>query len=351
MREYPEYVFEDFGFTIVDECHHLGAEVFSRSLPKYSTKYMLGLSATPKRKDGLSKVFEWYIGPYVFVVNQQNTRKVRVNMVYYYNINPAYNNIEVSNNGRVCMARMTNNICEFDSRNELLLEIFKKCSDDGEKSQTIGLSDRREHLKYLNQQIDERKIGSVGYYVGGMKQKDLKESESKKCLLGTFSMAAEAMDIPTLNRLILMTSHSDVVQSCGRILRKDHGDLIPEIWDFVDNFSVYANQAKKRLTHYKKEGYEIHEVRINDDDKMELYELKIMLNDFELVYGADAKKGKSKISKPGSLIKAAKDKPVKCLITDDDYSEPVAQPITDYFKQSDKEPTEKTQCLITDDDY
>lgn len=307
MREYPEYVFEDFGFTIVDECHHLGAEVFSRSLPKYSTKYMLGLSATPKRKDGLSKVFEWYLGPYLFVVNQQNTKKVRVNIVQYYNPNPAYNNLELSNNGRLCIARMTNNICEFNRRNEVLLEIFKRCCEDGHESQTIGLSDRREHLKYLHDTINERKIGSVGYYVGGMKQKDLKESESKKCLLGTFSMASEAMDIPSLNRLILMSSHSDVIQSCGRILRKDH-ELVPVIWDFVDNFSVFANQAKKRLAHYRKENYDIYMTTIFDDDVMELDELFKKLNNFEEV------KGKNK-----NLMKQNEKKEEKCLIVDDDY--------------------------------
>ena len=46
MRDYPEETFNSFGFIIFDECHHLGAEVFSRALPKLTTTYMLGLSAT-----------------------------------------------------------------------------------------------------------------------------------------------------------------------------------------------------------------------------------------------------------------------------------------------------------------
>ena len=63
MKEYPEDTFNQFGFVIYDECHHLGAEVFSKALLKTNCKYTLGLSATPKRADGLSKVFEWYLGP------------------------------------------------------------------------------------------------------------------------------------------------------------------------------------------------------------------------------------------------------------------------------------------------
>ena len=61
MKEYDPEVFSSFGLTIIDEVHHISSEVFSNTLFKLVTKYMLGLSATPKRKDGLSKVFEWYL--------------------------------------------------------------------------------------------------------------------------------------------------------------------------------------------------------------------------------------------------------------------------------------------------
>ena len=62
-----------FGFTIIDECHHIGAEVFSRALPKITTKYMLGLSI-PLKKDGLSKVFEWYLGDMVYITKEKEKR-------------------------------------------------------------------------------------------------------------------------------------------------------------------------------------------------------------------------------------------------------------------------------------
>ena len=66
MKSYPTDTFEDFGFCIVDECHHISAQVFSRALPKIGCKYICGLSATPKRDDGLSKVFEYYLGPIIY---------------------------------------------------------------------------------------------------------------------------------------------------------------------------------------------------------------------------------------------------------------------------------------------
>lgn len=53
MKDYSPTLFLDIGFVIFDEFHHLNSEVFSKALPKLSVKYMLGLSATPDRDDGL----------------------------------------------------------------------------------------------------------------------------------------------------------------------------------------------------------------------------------------------------------------------------------------------------------
>jgi superfamily II DNA or RNA helicase len=310
MKDYPEWIFDEFGFTILDECHHLGAEVFSRALPKVNSRYTLGLSATPYRTDGLNKVFEWYLGPYVFAVKEQNKRKVRVNMIYYNNPNPIYSGSENLPNGKPCLARMTNNITEFNRRNELILEIMRRTLiKDG--THILALSDRREHLKYLHEQIDERNISSVGYYIGGMKQKDLKESESKRFVLGTFTMAAEALDISSLNTLLLMTSHSGGsvhTQSCGRILRKDHGDITPTIWDIVDDFSSYKNQAKKRMEYYKKQNYDIFKVCINDHDDIPIIDL---LNSLDKMECASVRKERKKLEKP-------KMEQVECLIQEDD---------------------------------
>lgn len=318
MKDYPEWIFADFGFTIVDECHHISSEVFSRALPKINARYMFGLSATPKRKDRLEKVMEWYMGPYLFVVNQRNERKVRVNMVYYHNSNPLYSGIETLPNGKPCLARMTNNITEFDRRNQLIMEIFRRSVGE-DIAHVLALSDRREHLRWLHDEIEKRQLCTKGYYVGGMKQHDLKESESKKIMLSTFTMSSEALDVSSLNTLILMTSHSGGsvhTQSCGRILRKAHGDFVPTIWDVVDDFSIYGNQARKRLDYYKKQDYEIYQVHISDDDSIPLQQMIGELDNLVEVVSKKRRLACEKSSKPKRSAKQKTDE--ECLL-DDEY--------------------------------
>jgi hypothetical protein len=78
MKEYNKKVFEDFGFVICDEVHRISSKIFSRALPKTSTKYTLGLSATPYRDDGLSKIFHWYLGDMLFQGIQGENKNVIV---------------------------------------------------------------------------------------------------------------------------------------------------------------------------------------------------------------------------------------------------------------------------------
>jgi superfamily II DNA or RNA helicase len=62
MKNYHESLFDSFGLSLYDECHHMSSEVFSNCLKKCNTLYGLGLSATMERKDGLTNVFKMYLG-------------------------------------------------------------------------------------------------------------------------------------------------------------------------------------------------------------------------------------------------------------------------------------------------
>ena len=100
---------------------------------------------------------------------------------------------------------------------------------------------------------------SRGYYVGGMKLEELRESQEKDIILATFSMASEGMDIPKLNTVILASPKSDVEQSVGRVFRQKACDreFHPLIIDIQDNFSMFQNQCNKRNKFYHKNNFTI----------------------------------------------------------------------------------------------
>ena len=123
-------------------------------------------------------------------------------------------------------------------------------------------------LNYLHDQIKEQEIGTVGYYIGGMKEAALKETETKQIIIATYSMAAEALDIKTLTTLIMATPKTDIEQAVGRILRTKH--IRPIVVDIVDNHDIFQNQWRKRKTFYMKNNYKI--IKINSNDYNNKYD-------------------------------------------------------------------------------
>lgn len=257
MKTYDDDIFKDFGFTIVDECHHTSAEVFSRALQKISFLYTLGLSATPKRKDGLSKVFMWYLGDTVYSITKR-TDNLQVKVKEYYDSNPEYSKEWIMYNKKPNMPKMINNICEYEPRMKFIMDMVKDLLTVDTNRKILILSDRRGHIDTMITRLVERGF-DAGIYYGGMKADDLKISEGKQIIGGTFGYSSEGLDIKGLNTLILASPKSDVVQVVGRILRDKPEDreYVPLVIDIVDNFSMFVGQAKKRLAYYKKCKYEV----------------------------------------------------------------------------------------------
>jgi superfamily II DNA or RNA helicase len=260
MRDYDESIFEKFGFVTLDECHHMGAEVFSRAFYKICSPVMLGLSATVKRKDGLSKVFEWYIGKPVYTLRKRDDPEVTVIPIMYTHNSKYYGKEIQMFNGKLNIASMITALTVFGPRNERIVEEWRKLHGKEPERRLLILSERRAHLDALKEWFDRiGTLGTTGYYVGGMSEAQLKESEKAQIILATYAMAAEGMDIPALDTLILASPVSAIEQPVGRILRQKPEDRkhIPTIVDVIDDFSMFAGQGKKRLAFYKKQGYAI----------------------------------------------------------------------------------------------
>ena len=126
-----------------------------------------------------------------------------------------------------------------------------------EQTHTIVLSHNLNVLHYIYKKFVCKNLASIGYYVGGMSEKELKISEKKQVILASFSMANEGLDIPTLNAEFLITPKTDIVQTIGRVLRAKHAFNDPIIYDIVDIHDCFQRQWLKRKAYYKKNDYNI----------------------------------------------------------------------------------------------
>ncbi len=255
MKKYPQDMFSSFGLTIVDECHHISSEVFSKSLKAIVTKYTLGLSATMDRKDGLTKVFKMYLGDIIYKEDREPDEGVLVKGIQYCVDDEEYNETIYDYRGNPAYSGMICKVCGYEKRSEFIISVLEKERRDYNNQQIMILAQQKNILVYLHNAISERNIATVGYYVGGMKEQDLKQSENCEVILATYAMAAEGLDIKTLTTMILATPRTDVTQAVGRILRVKHER--PLVVDIIDSHQVFKKQWDKRLKFYTKSGYKV----------------------------------------------------------------------------------------------
>jgi len=255
MKDYPDDMFSSFGITIVDECHHISSEVFSRSLQKIITYYTLGLSATMQRKDGLTKVFKMFLGDIIYHEKRESDDSVLVKAIEFKTNNEEFNETAHDYRGNPAYSTMISKLCTFNHRSEFILTILIKELQEKEDQQIMILAHNKNLLTYLYDAIKHRNIASVGYYVGGMKEVELKKSEVCKIIIATYAMAAEALDIKTLSTLILATPRTDIIQAVGRILRVKHER--PLVIDIIDSHEIFQGQWQKRLKFYMSNKYTI----------------------------------------------------------------------------------------------
>jgi superfamily II DNA or RNA helicase len=285
MCDYDINIFSSFGISIYDEVHCVPSKIFSKSLRKIQTRYHFGLSATPNRADGMTQVTKLFIGDIIVkksINTKKNPKNVKVLKVSFNKL-PPKNYSELNNRfGKPDVVRMITNKMKCPYRITMIVKLIEYLLE--KDRHILILSERINYLHKIYDKIKTLKT-RIGYYIGGMKSKDRKESESANILLASYSMAKEAMDIQHLDTLIMVSSKSNVVQSVGRIQRKKEypKDKFPLIVDIVDNFSSFSNQAIRRTCFYKKSKFPIYNVKL-DFDKLEKTKEEI---DKEMSYNED----------------------------------------------------------------
>ena len=265
MKEYSKNTFERFGLVIVDECHHIASEAFVQAIPKLTSKYMLGLSATPERKDRLMYVINWCLGPLLYKSDTSDKvdEKVKVEVYEFEPKDTSYNDVIYNHAGVMFTSLMINKVVEYEPRNNFLAEILKDLYEDKER-EILVLSDRVDHTKVLFDLLPPE-IQEVSCILGRNVKSAQREIwyESKRMFIATYSMCKEGFDLGKLNTLVIASPRPDVDQIVGRILRTDKSKrkIDPLIIDIVD--PAFRRQFQQRNTLYKERKYTVTKMELN----------------------------------------------------------------------------------------
>ena len=243
LKNSPDII-NDYSFVIVDECHHIPAVTFEQIVKQFYGKYILGLSATPKRKDGLDPILFQQLGDIAYEYKKKKTFNNKLEIIRTDFISEAEN-----------YASLINELCVDKKRNNLIIEQIKLYK----KRKILVLTDRIEHINSLESLLNQENLDFVAIH-GSMTKKEQSEKiklvEHKSLILATTSYFGEGIDFPHLNTIIFATPisyYGRLIQYLGRIGRGNQECLAI---DFLDNKNAMLNSAyKKRLEGYKQMHY------------------------------------------------------------------------------------------------
>ena len=252
-KDYSKEFYEYFGLSITDEVHHMAARTFSKVPPKFPTTLNLGLSATPRRKDGTEDVFFHHIGPVIHTAKEVRlTPKVKRVWTSFSLVKTDKFNPNLA--PRYLLLRL---LCAAPRRNAQIVEMMIQALKAGRK--LLVLSERLNHLDKLGKMLlacwrpEDGSEPTIGKYVGGMSEEALDASATKDVILATSQLAQEGLDIPALDTLFITTPMTDVEQACGRCLREYAGKKDPMIVDFRDDhISQFERQGRARDRFYSR---------------------------------------------------------------------------------------------------
>ena len=234
--------FQSIGLVICDEAHMLVAETLSRSLQYLTPRYLIGLSATPYRLDGLNKLLDLYFGEDK-IVRDMN----REHIIYRVNTGIEIEMEILESTGKVNWGAVLKSQSDNQERNELIIRIIREFKDRN----FLVLCKRVEQATYLFNKLKE-----VDEHVDNLIGSKQEFDTDCRILVGIHQKVGTGFDWAKADALLLATSlKSYFIQSLGRVFRRR--DTTPIVFDLVDNNFILLKHFKSRAEVYKNVGGKI----------------------------------------------------------------------------------------------
>jgi len=252
--------YKDFwDVIIVDECHRcVGTPtqitMFWKVVSSLSARYKFGLTATPKRADGMEKAMFALLGPKFYEISRDDVKGATVPLNVIEPVEtgwePDFEKV-LNPDGTLNYTSLITDCVESEERNAIVADVINTAAKDGT---TLVLSERVAHLEKLAQMCNY----SNGNLSSSKKseRKNLLKSVSDgeiRVLFATYAIAKEGLDIPCLQHLVMASPIKDqiaVTQSAGRVMRAYPDKEFGTLWDFEDNMTMLQKWLKKRLSIY-----------------------------------------------------------------------------------------------------
>ncbi len=242
------------GHVIVDECHRTPSRAFTKVVTAFDARYLLGLSATPWRRDRLGKLIYWHLGDRVHSVEpgilQRSGDILRAKVVW------RETSFETRYDPSDDYSKMLSELTRDQTRNEFITQDVA----EGDRGIVLVLTDRKEHVAALRDLLEARGVATVTL-TGDMNTtaraealEALKTGKSR-VLVATGQLIGEGFDLPAMSMLLLATPirfDGRVLQYLGRILRPAPGKDRTVVFDYVDvNVGPLRASAKARRRVYE----------------------------------------------------------------------------------------------------
>lgn len=263
---------DKYSQIIIDECHHIPATSFEGILKQLPARYVVGLSATPYRKDGLEKIMFLQCGPIKAEIKPDEVSSLSKEVAIYETSLVIPDELGRQPPYHVLIQHLVQN----EARNKLIANKVIESIDQDRF--TLLISDRKDHLDLIGtlikgKALDLELIVLEGTLTARQRREalaqiqDLRLNKKKVMIMATASLIGEGFDLPALDTLVFATPLSfegRLIQYAGRIHREAENKNSAQIIDFVDSYNgMFLKMYRNRISTYRKMGY-----KINEDEKL-----------------------------------------------------------------------------------
>jgi len=256
-----------YGQVVIDECHHVPAVSFERVMSEVRAKFIVGLTATPKRRDGHDPILSFQLGPIRYSIDPRSSA-ARSPIQHSLIVRETAFQIPSGDSAPAIQA-IYGQLATNDERNELILDDILRALEAGRSP--LVLTERRDHLDHLTERL-RRMARNVIVLRGGMGSRQRRAAaeqlagipdDQERLILATGRFVGEGFDDARLDTLFLTMPVSwkgTLIQYVGRLHRThaDKSDVV--VYDYVDReIPMLARMFDKRLKAYRAMGYSVAE--------------------------------------------------------------------------------------------